>query len=103
MTEQDRENVRAQLVARLGEKVSAAELGEWISTTFAGVEAYRENDDLVLRSGTDRYLMVRRLGPDRFKVSENVAVPSTSLLDIGGGVERDIDGLIDEIAAFAAG
>jgi hypothetical protein len=103
MTAQDRENVRARLVARLGEKVSAAELGEWISTTFAGVEAYRENDDLVLRSGTDRYLMVRRLGPDRFKVSENVAVPSTSLLDIGGGVERDIDGLIDEIAAFAAG
>ena len=103
MTAQDRENVRARLVARLGEKVSAAELGEWISTTFAGVEAYRENDDLVLRSCTDRYLMVRRLGPDRFKVSENVAVPSTSLLDIGGGVERDIDGLIDEIAAFAAG
>jgi len=47
--------------------------------------------------------MVRRLGPDRFKVSENVAVPSTSLLDMSGGAERDIDGLINEIAAFAAG
>jgi hypothetical protein len=102
MTEQDRDDIKAQLVARLGENVSAAELGDWISTTFAGVEAYRENDDLVLRSGTDRYLMVRRLGADRFKVSENVAVPSKSLLDIGGA-ERDIDGLINEIAAFAAG
>ena len=103
MTVHDRHDIRAQLVARLGENVSAAELGDWISTTFAGVEAYRENDDLVLRSGTDRYLMVRRLGPDRFKVSENVAVPSTSLLDMSGGAERDIDGLINEIAAFAAG
>ena len=102
MVSNDREAIRNRLLARLGDKASAAELDDWVSANFDGVEAYRENDDLILRSGANRYMIVRRTGPDSFKVSENVAVPSTNLLDFGGGAERDIDGLIDEIAAFAA-
>lgn len=96
-----REAIKAQLLARLGDKGSAAELADWIST-FEGVEAYRKNDDLLLVSGADRCMMVRRIGPNEFRVSKNIAGPSTNLLDFGGGIARDVDRLIDEIAAFAA-
>jgi hypothetical protein len=91
-----------ELDALLQSEASAADLDDWATKHFEGFEAYRENDDLVLRNGAGQYLLVRRVGPRRFRVSEHVAVPSTNLLDEDGDRERDADALIDELAAFAA-
>ncbi|HZL30180.1 MAG TPA: hypothetical protein VFC54_03850 [Pseudolabrys sp.] len=71
-----------------------------MSAHFPDVEVFREGDDLVIKGG-QRFLIVRRAGPDIFRVSQNVAVPSTNLVDFGGGAERSLDQLIDEIAALA--
>jgi hypothetical protein len=34
-------------------------------------------------------------------VAENVTVPTTNLVDFGGGAARTLDQLVDEIANFA--
>jgi hypothetical protein len=66
------------------------------------LSAFRENDDLILIEGVRR-LLVRRVGDDTFRVSDAAAASgSTNLLDSDAAEERDLDGLIDEIAAFAA-
>jgi len=51
--------------------------------------------------GGSRFLIVQRDAPDSFRVTENVAVPSTNIVDAGGGTPRTLDQLIDEIAALA--
>jgi hypothetical protein len=76
------------------------ELVECVSAHFPDVEVYRENEDLIVKGG-GKYLIVRRTGPDRFRVSENIAVPSTNLVDAGGGAERTLDELIADIATLA--
>lgn len=86
--------------ACLGQDKPAGELVECVSTHFPDAEVYRENDDLIIKGGS-RFLIVRRNGADRFRVSENVAVPSTNLVDFGGGAERTLDDLIDEISALS--
>jgi hypothetical protein len=46
---------------------------------------------------------VRRVGTDRFRTIDTAAASgSTNLLDTEDATERDLDGLIDEITAFAA-
>jgi hypothetical protein len=66
------------------------------------LNVFRQSGDLIIVGAETRRLLIRREGPDRFRVSENAAASgSTNLLDFGGGSERDLDGLVEEIAAFA--
>ncbi|MGH6770190.1 MAG: hypothetical protein ACRECO_14335 [Xanthobacteraceae bacterium] len=97
----DRTKFKQEVAACLGQDKPVGELAECVARYFPDVIANRENDDLVIKAGS-RYLAVRRSGPDRFRVSENVAVPSTNLIDFGGGAERSLDQLIDEISALAS-
>ena len=97
---QDRETLANELSSLLESNVSAPELDGWVSKHFPELEAYRENDDLILRNSA-RYLFVRRVAEDRFKTSENIAVPTTNVVDFGGGAARDVIGLVNEISAFA--
>jgi hypothetical protein len=94
----DRAKLRAEAAECLGQDRSAGELVDCVAAHFPDVEPHRENDDLVIR-GAGRFLVVRRAGPDRFRISENVAVPSTNLVEVDG-VERSLDELIDEIEAL---
>ncbi|MDP2408806.1 MAG: hypothetical protein Q8M26_00800 [Pseudolabrys sp.] len=96
----DRNKFKADITACVGATKPAGELVDCVTAHFPDVEAYRENDDLVIKGGS-RFLIVRRAGPDSFRISENVAVPSTNLVDSGGGAERSLDELIDEIAVLA--
>ena len=99
----DRQAFKSDLAAVLRRDVTAAELGAIVSRHFPTLSAFRENEDLVLVEGETRRLLIRRVGPDRFVTSDSAAASgSTNLLDVGGEHERDLDGLIDEIAAFAA-
>jgi len=95
----DHQKLKDDVVACLGRDKAAGELVECISGHFPDVEVYRESDDLVIRGGS-RFLVVKRIGPEQFRVSENVAVPSTNVMDSGGGFERNLDELIEEIAAL---
>jgi hypothetical protein len=91
-------NELSALLARPG--AAAAELGEVIERHVPGLSAFRENDDLILVESGTRRLLVRRVG-DRFRFAETASASgSTNLLD-EGGTERDLDGLIEEITAFA--
>jgi hypothetical protein len=96
----DRNKLRAEAGNCLGQDRPAGELADCVAAHFPDVEVYREQDDLVIRGG-QRFLIVRRAGPNTFKVSENVAVPTTNLVDFGGGAQRTLDQLVDEIANFA--
>jgi hypothetical protein len=96
----DRNKFRAEVGSCLGQDRPAGELADCVAAHFPDVEVYREQDDLVIRGG-QRFLIVRRAGPNTFKVSENVAVPTTNLVDFGGGAQRTLDQLVDEIANFA--
>ena len=97
----DTQALRNELSALLARPVSAADLGDAIARHLPGLSAFRENDDLVLVEGETRRLFVRRTGENTFRFAESAADSgSTNLLD-QGGIERDIDGLIDEIMAFA--
>lgn len=97
----DRSAIKDEMTACVGQSKPAGELVECVSKHFPDVEAYRENDDLVVRGG-GRFLVVRRVDADTFRVSENVAVPSTNLVDQGGGMVRTLDDLVDEIAGLAS-
>ena len=95
--------LRAAFEAALKDGRSAAELDQFISDHFPDVQAFRENEDLILVGGETRRLLIRRVGPDRFRISENAAASgSTNLLDVDEGADLDLDGLIEEIMAFAA-
>ena len=97
----DRQAARAELSALLARPISAAELDEVVPRYWPS-SAFRENDDLILIEGVRR-LLVRRVGDNTFRVSDAAAASgSTNLLDSDAAEERDLDGLIDEIAAFAA-
>ena len=102
MTMDDRQAFKRDLAAALKGEGSAAELESVVPRHFPTLSAFREKDDLILIEGVRR-LMLRRVGPDRFRILDAAAASgSTNLLDAGRGAERDLDGLIDEIAAFAA-
>ena len=96
----DRQKLKAEAASCLAQNKPAGELVDCVAAHFPDVEVYRENEDLVIKSG-GRFLIVRRNGADRFRVSENVTVPSTNLVDYGGGAERSLDQLIDEISALS--
>jgi hypothetical protein len=96
----DRTKLRQEMAACLEQDKPAGEMVECVASYFPDVIVNRENDDLIIKGG-GRYLLVRRIAPSHFRVSENVAVPSTNLLDSGGGAERSLDQLIDEISALA--
>jgi hypothetical protein len=91
------EHIRAETASCLGQDKPAGVLVDCVARHFPDVEVFRENDDLVIKGG-GRFLIVRRAGHNRFRVSENVAVPSTNQVDGGGGAERTLMELIDEIA-----
>jgi hypothetical protein len=93
------DSFRAAATACLASNKPAGELVDCIAEHFPDVEVYRENDDLIIKGG-GRFLVVRRDGPDSFRVSENVAVPSTNLVDYGGGAKRTLNELIDEIVTL---
>jgi len=99
----ERQAFKNDLAAALQRNVAAAELGTVVSKHFPDLNVFRENDDLIIIDGETRRLLIRRVGPDRFVTSDHAAASgSTNLLDAGGEAERDVDALIDEIAAFAA-
>jgi hypothetical protein len=77
----------------------AGDLLDCIAEHFPDVDAYRENDDLIIKGGS-RFLVVRRDGPDAFRVTDNVAVPSTNAVDAGGGTKRTLNELIDDIVTL---
>ena len=77
----------------------AGDLVDCIAEHFPDVDAYRENDDLIIKGGS-RFLVVRRDGPDAFRVTDNVAVPSTNAVDAGGGTKRTLSELIDDIVTL---
>ena len=96
----DRQKFIGEAGACLAGNKPAGELVECVASHFPDVEVYRENDDLVVKGGS-RFLIVRRNGADRFRVTENVAVPSTNVVDTGGGTEWTLDQLINEISTLS--
>jgi hypothetical protein len=97
---EDIKKLKAGALACIGQDKPASELAEYINNSFEDIRAYAEEDDLVVRGG-ERYIVVKRIGPDRFHVAENVAIPSTSLVDHGGGIERNLEHLLHEISVLA--
>ena len=96
----DEKTIRRELQDCLGRHNPAGDLVECVARNFPQVEVYREMDDLVVKGGS-RYLIVRRVDGDIFRVSENAWAPTTNLVDFGGGAERTLDELVREIAALA--
>jgi hypothetical protein len=95
--------LKQTFAAALTDGAPAASLDAAMADAFPNLNAFREGDDLVLVAGETRRLLIRRVGSDRFRISENAAASgSTNLLDADEGNDRDLAGLIDEISAFAA-
>jgi hypothetical protein len=93
---------RAAFEAALRSGASAAHLEAAVAAAFPRLQAFREAEDLILVAGESRRLLVRRVGENRFVTGEVAsASASTNMLDAGGEAERDLDGLIREIATFA--
>jgi hypothetical protein len=97
---EDIKKLKAGALACIGQDKPASELADYINNSFEDIRAYAEEDDLVVRGG-ERYIVVKRIGPDRFHVAENVTIPSTNLVDHGGGVERNLEHLLHEISVLA--
>ena len=98
----ERSAIRAELSALLSRQATAAALDEVVARYWRSLSAFRENEDLILMEGVRR-LFVRRVGADRFRTIDAAAASgSTNLLDTEDATECDLDGLIDEITAFAA-
>ena len=95
----DRARFKREAQACLGQNRPAGELVDCVSQHFPDVEVNRENDDLVIKGGL-KFLVVKRSAPDRFRVTANVSVPSTNTVDAGGGMERTLDQLSDELSAL---
>ncbi|MFN3349332.1 hypothetical protein [Pseudorhodoplanes sp.] len=93
------DNFRTAATACLAQNKPAGELADCIAEHFPDVEVYREDDDLIIKGGS-RFLVVRRDGPDAFRITENVAVPSTNEVDAGGGRQTTLNELIDEIVTL---
>ena len=96
----DIKKLKAGALACIGQDKPASEMAEYINNSFEDIRAYAEEDDLVVRGG-ERYIVVKRIGPEKFHVAENVQIPSTELVDHGGGVTRDLDHLLHEISVLA--
>ena len=94
----DRAKFKLEAQACLGQSKPAGELVECVQRHFPDVQVNRERDDLIIKGGT-RFLVAKRDGTS-FRVTDNVAVPSTNTVDAGGGREITLDQLIDEIAAL---
>ena len=90
---------RTAAVACLSADKPAGDLVDCMAQHFPDVEVFRENDDLIIKGGS-RFLVVRRDGPDAFRVTDNVAVPSTNTVDQGGGTKRTLNELIDDIVTL---
>jgi hypothetical protein len=102
-TNKGQDAVTAAFSAALASGTSATVLEPAIQEHFPSLQVFRENDDLVLVEGESRRLLVRRVGADRFITGDVAAASgSTNLLDLGGEAERDLNGLIHEIAGFVA-
>jgi hypothetical protein len=84
----------------LGRDAPAGELAECVARNFPDVEANREGDDLIIKGG-QKFLVVKRTGPDRFIATKNVSVPSTNKVDAGHGTEYTLDQLISELSTLA--
>jgi hypothetical protein len=96
----ERNQVIREITACLGTDKPAGELVDCVSRHFPSLDVNREQDDLILKGG-EHYLVVRRCGPSQFRVSENVAAPSTNALNLGGGAARSLEELVNEIATLA--
>jgi hypothetical protein len=59
---------RTAATACLAQNKPAGELVDCVTEHFPDVEVYRENDDLIIKGGS-RFLVVRRDGPDVFRVT----------------------------------
>ena len=92
-------NFRTAATACLAGNQPVGELVDCVQEHFPDVDVFREADDLILKGGS-RFLIVRRAGPDLFRITESVAVPSTNEVDAGGGREITLDALISEIEAL---
>jgi hypothetical protein len=90
---------RSAATACLAGNKPAGDLVDCMAEHFPDVEAFRENDDLIIKGGS-RFLVVRRDGPDAFRVTDNVAVPSTNTVDQGGGTKRTLTELIGDIVTL---
>ena len=67
-----RSQVVKEAQACLGRDAPAGELVDCVSRNFPDVQANREGDDLVIKGG-QKFLVVKRTGPDRFMATKNVA------------------------------
>jgi hypothetical protein len=96
----NRSQLSKEAQACLGRDAPAGELTECVSRHFPNLEANRENDDLIVKGGQN-FLVVKRVGPERFLVTKSAAAPSTNKIDAGGGTEYSLDQLIDELSTLA--
>ena len=98
----DHADIRSAFGEAMRSGAPAGSLNDLVESHFPRLQAFREADDLIIMFGTARRLLVRRVGDDRF-ITCDVASDSasTTMLDRGGEAERDLDGLVREIAAFA--
>jgi len=95
----DRKTFKDEVLTCLSKDKGVIALLDCVAGHFPDLEVFRESDDLVVKHG-GRFLIVRRAGKDRFRTSVYIEAPSTNKVDMGGGVERDVDGLFDEITAM---
>ena len=95
----DLNGFKQEVLACLGKDEGVVALETCVANHFPDLRVYRENDDLVIKHG-GRFLIVRRTGADQFRTEIFVEAPSTNDVDAGGGTERDVDGMFDEIVAF---
>lgn len=86
---------------------SACQLSGFVNRHFPALTAQPHGMDLSIKNTLGEELFVRRLprtghrgfvameGSDHFQVSE-----LTALLDVGGGVKRNFEGLVKHLASF---
>ena len=96
----DRNGFKQEVLACLGKDKGVVALQTCIANHFPDLEVYREEDDLVVKHG-GRFLVIRRVDADKFRTETYVEAPTTNEVDAGGGAARDVDGMFDEITAFA--
>jgi hypothetical protein len=96
----NRSQLMKEAQACLERNAPVGELVDCVAGHFPDLQANRENDDLVVKGG-QKFLVVKRTGPDRFRVTRNAAVPSTNQVDAGGGSEISLEQLVDELSTLA--
>lgn len=96
----DRQVFKREVAACFAKGDGVVALLDCIAGHFPDLEVFRENDDLVIKHG-GRFLIVRRAGKDHFRTSDYVETPTTNKVDMGGGVECNVDELFDRIDGLA--